>query len=256
MTLEARDLAFGYRAHPVGSGIDLSLEPGRVLCLLGPNGSGKTTLMKTLLGLLPPQGGEIRLEGRSLAQWKPRERAARLAYVPQAAETFFDFSLAEMVEMGRTSHRGLFARPSRRDAEVARQALDTLGISALADRPIHRVSGGERQLALIARALATEASLLVLDEPTANLDFGNQMRVLAEIKRLRDRGIAILLCSHDPGHALEVADEVLLIQKGKTFARGAPAEVITDANLSRLYGIEVHYHGPHARPVPPAPRPT
>jgi iron complex transport system ATP-binding protein len=210
--------------------------------------------MKTLLGLLPAQGGEVLLDGRPLAAWNPRERAARLAYVPQAAETFFDFSLAEMVEMGRTAHRGLFARPSKGDAQIARAALTTLGIEPLADRPIHRVSGGERQLALIARALATEASLMVLDEPTANLDFGNQMRVLAQIARLRERGIAILLCSHDPGHALEVADEALLIQKGKTFTRGTPAEVITDANLSRLYGIEVRYHGPHARPVHPAPR--
>ena len=254
MSLEARALAFGYRGHPVGSGVDLALEPGRVLCLLGPNGSGKTTLMKTLLGLLPPQGGEVRLDGRALDEWPPRERASRMAYVPQAAETFFDFSLVEMVEMGRTSHRGLFARPSPRDGEVARQALATLNISGLADRPIHRVSGGERQLALIARALATEATVLILDEPTANLDFGNQMRVMAEIKRLRERGMAILLCSHDPGHALEVADEVLLIQEGKTFARGTPEEMITDDNLSRLYGIEVHYHGPHARPVPPPPR--
>jgi iron complex transport system ATP-binding protein len=161
-----------------------------------------------------------------------------------------------MVEMGRTAHRGIFARPSRRDAEVAHRALETLGISALAERPIHRVSGGERQLALIARALATEATLLVLDEPTANLDFGNQMRVLSEIRRLREDGMSILLCSHDPGHALEAADEVLLIQKGKTFARGSPTEVITDENLSRLYGIEVHYHGPHARPVQPPPRPA
>ena len=254
MSLEARALAFGYRNHPVGSGIDLALERGRVLCLLGPNGSGKTTLMKTLLGLLSPQGGEVRLEGRALSDWKPQERAARLAYVPQAAETFFDFTVGEMVEMGRTAHRGLFARPSRRDAEIARAALETLGIAALTERPIHRVSGGERQLALIARALATEAAMLVLDEPTANLDFGNQMRVLAEIARLRERGIAILLCSHDPGHALEVADEVLLIQRGRTFARGPAAEVITDGNLSRLYGIEVNYHGPHVRPRHPPPR--
>jgi len=254
MSLEARDLSFGFRGRVVGSGIDLALAPGRVLCLLGPNGSGKTTLMRTLLGLLPRLGGEIRLDGRDLESWSPRERASRLGYVPQSAETFFDFSLIEMVEMGRTAHRGIFARPSRRDGEAARQALETLGISTLAERPIHGVSGGERQLALIARALATEASLLVLDEPTANLDFGNQMRVLAEIVRLKERGIAILLCSHDPGHALEVADEVLLIREGRTFARGTPAETITDANLSRLYGIEVHYHGPHARPHRPAPR--
>ena len=256
MSLDARGLAFGYPGRPVGSGIDLTLGPGRVLCLLGPNGSGKTTLMKTLLGLLPRQGGEILLDGRDVAELTPRERAGRLAYVPQAAEMYFDFSLEEMVEMGRTAHRGLFARPSRRDAQIARQSLETLGIAALAERPIHRVSGGERQLALIARALATEASFLVLDEPTANLDFGNQMRVLGEIERLRGRGIAVLLCSHDPGHALQVADEVLLIQGGRTFARGAAADVVTDANLSRLYGIEVHYHGPHARPVHPAPRPS
>jgi len=253
MSLEARALAFGYRNHPVGSGIDLALEPGRVVCLLGPNGSGKTTLMKTLLGLLPAQGGVITLDGRELSGWTARERATRLAYVPQAAETFFDFSIVEMVGMGRTAHRGVFARPSRRDDWIAREALEKLGITALADRPIHRVSGGERQLALIARALATEASMLVLDEPTANLDFGNQMRVLAEIDRLRGRGFAILLCSHDPGHALEVADEVLLIREGRAFARGRPAEAITDESLSRLYGIEVHYHGPHARPHRPAP---
>ena len=254
MTLEARALAFGYPGRPVGSGIDLTLEKGRVLCLLGPNGSGKTTLMKTLLGLLPAQGGEVRVDGRDVASLGARERASALAYVPQAAETHFDYSLAEMVEMGRTSHRGLFARPAPADARIAREALETLGIAALAERPIHRVSGGERQLALIARALATEAPLLVLDEPTANLDFGNQMRVLGEVVRLRERGIGILLCSHDPGHALEVADEVLLIKGGKTFARGRAADAITDDNLSRLYGIEVHYHGPHVRPRLQAPR--
>ena len=163
MTLEARGLAFGYPARPVGSGIDLILEKGRVLCLLGPNGSGKTTLMKTLLGLLPAQAGEVRIDGRDVASLTARERASVLAYVPQAAETFFDYTLAEMVEMGRTSHRGLFARPAPRDMRIAREALETLGIAALAERPIHRVSGGERQLALIARALATEAALLVLD---------------------------------------------------------------------------------------------
>jgi len=252
MSLQSRNLAFGYRGRSVGSGVDIALEPGRVLCLLGPNGSGKTTLMRTLLGLLPPLAGEVHLDGRPLADWKPHERARRVAYVPQAAETYFDFSVAEMVGMGRTAHRGLFARPSRRDAQVASEALASMRIEALADRPIHGVSGGERQLALIARALATEAALLVLDEPTANLDFGNQVRVLAEIVRLRERGIAVLLCSHDPGHALEVADEVLLIKDGKTFARGIPSDVINDANLSSLYGIEVHYHGPHVRPVRPA----
>ena len=240
MKLEARGLAYGYPTRVVGEGIDLTLAQGEVTCLLGPNGSGKTTLMKTLLGLLPARAGRVALEDRDIGDWTARERAARLAYVPQAAESYFDFSVLEMVEMGRTAHRGVFERPGPRDRKAALEALDRLGLAALAHRPIHGVSGGERQLTLIARALATEARLLVLDEPTANLDFGNQSRVLAEIGRLRDAGIGILLCTHDPDHALIAADRALLLRNGQALAQGDAAEILVAQNLSRLYGVTVH----------------
>ena len=192
--------------------------------------------MRTLLGLQPAIGGEVSLDGRPLAAWGPGERARRLAYVPQAAESYFDFSLLEMVEMGRAAHRGVFASPGKRDREAARAALERMAVGELADRPIHAVSGGERQLALIARALATEAGYVVMDEPTANLDYGNQSRVLEEIARLRATGIGVLVSTHHPEHAFRVADRVLLLAAGTLVAQGPTAATLTAAALSSLYG--------------------
>ena len=241
MTLAARGLGFGFRDHAVGRALDCSLGAGEVVCLLGPNGSGKSTLMRTLLGLLPRLAGEVTLDGRDLAAWPAAERARRLAWVPQAADSYFDFSLREMVEMGRTAHRGVFASPAARDREIAHAALERLGIAQLADRPIHGVSGGERQLALIARALATEAGYLVMDEPTANLDYGNQSRVLEEVARLRESGIGILVSTHHPEHAFRLADRVLLLAGGSLVAQGPTLATLTSEALSSLYGrpIEV-----------------
>jgi iron complex transport system ATP-binding protein len=241
MTLAARALDFGFRDHVVGRGLDCALEAGEVVCLLGPNGSGKSTLMRTLLGLQARIAGEVTLDGRDLAAWGAAERARRLAWVPQAADSFFDFSLREMVEMGRTAHRGVFASPAAKDRDVAAAALDRLGIAPLADRPIHAVSGGERQLALIARALATEAGYLVMDEPTANLDYGNQARVLEEIARLKEAGIGVLVSTHHPEHAFRVADRVLLLSCGTLVAQGPTLAALTSESLSALYGrpIEV-----------------
>jgi iron complex transport system ATP-binding protein len=241
VTLAARALAFGFRERVVGRGVELAIPAGEVVCLLGPNGSGKTTLLRTLLGLIPPLGGSVTLDDRPLAEWPARERAKRLAYVPQAAESYFDFSVLEMVEMGRTAHRGIFSRPGARDIERAGAALDRLGIAALAERPIHRVSGGERQLALIARALATEATHILMDEPAANLDFGNQALVLEEIARLRGAGATVLFSTHHPDHALRIADRVVMLAKGGMMAAGRTDEVVNSENLSALYGraIEV-----------------
>lgn len=241
MTLEARALDFGYGRHAVGRALGASFAAGEVVALLGPNGSGKSTLMRTLLGLQPPLGGEVRLEGRAIGSWGDAERARRLAYVPQAADSYFDFSLREMVEMGRTAHRGVFASPSPKDREIAAQCLARLGIAALADRPVNAVSGGERQLALIARALATEAAFVVMDEPTANLDFGNQARVLDEIARLRSAGIGLLVSTHHPEHAFRIADRALLLRAGQLVAAGPTAATLTSESLSALYGrpIEV-----------------
>jgi len=239
MTLAARGLTFGFRDHPVGAGVDLTLSPGEVVCLLGPNGSGKTTLLRTLLGLLAPLAGGVTLDDRALDAWPARERASRLAYVPQAAESYFDFSLLEMVEMGRITHRGVFAQPAARDHDRAQAALDRLGIGALGPRPIHRVSGGERQLALIARALATEATHILMDEPAANLDFGNQALILEEIARLRASGAAVLFSTHHPDHALRIADRVVMIRDARVMAAGATDQVVNSENLSALYGRPV-----------------
>ena len=239
MMLAAQGLAFGFPGRLVGSGLELALERGTALCVLGPNGAGKTTLFRTLLGLIPPLEGRVTLAGRDLAAIDRAAIARSLAYVAQASPVIFDFTLLEIVEMGRTAHLGAFAQPGRRDRDVARRSLERLGIGALAHRAFGSVSGGERQLALIARALATQAACNVMDEPTAHLDFGNQSRVLDEIAALRDAGISILLCSHDPDHAFRVADQVLLLEHGKVLACGPKAEVLTAENLSRLYGMSV-----------------
>jgi iron complex transport system ATP-binding protein len=239
MTLAAHGLDFGYPGRVIGRGLDVALAGSEVLCVLGPNGAGKTTLFRTLLGLLPALGGRVTVGGREMAALSRAEIAREVAYVPQASSSYFDFSLAEMVEMGRTAHLGPFTRPTARDREIARAAIERMGISALADRPVGGVSGGERQLALIARALATEAKSLVMDEPTANLDFGNQARVLSEIARLRNAGVAVLLCTHDPDHALQVADRALLLRGGQALAIGPVREVLSSDHLTALYGIPV-----------------
>jgi iron complex transport system ATP-binding protein len=239
MTLAAHALAYGFGTHAIGRGVELELGAARVACLLGPNGSGKTTLLRTLLGLLPPIAGRVELDARAVGDWAARARAGRLAYVPQAAESYFDFSVLEMVEMGRTVHRGVFGQPGPGDREHAHRALGRLGIAHLAERPIDRVSGGERQLALIARALATEATHLVMDEPTANLDFGNQALILDVVASLRASGVAVLFSTHHPEHALRIADDAILLRAGGVMASGATREVVTTRSLSALYGAPV-----------------
>jgi iron complex transport system ATP-binding protein len=239
MRLEARALAFGYPGKPVGRCVDLAVGADDVLCLLGPNGAGKTTLFKTLLGLLPLQGGEIRIGGAPLDRLKRRDIAQRIAYIPQAHTPPFPFAVRDVVLMGRTARLGPFESPGRADRDAAERALDLLGIAALADADYTRISGGQRQLALIARALAQETPLLVMDEPTASLDFGNQALVLREIRRLVDQGFGIVLSTHDPDHAFACATRVMLLHDGRVLAEGAPSDVLTPDHMQRMYGVAV-----------------
>ncbi len=239
MRIEAEALAFGYPEHPVGRDASLSIGAGEVLCLLGPNGCGKTTLFRTLLGLLPPQGGRVLLSGEDIRQLSRAETARRMAYVPQAQAAIFPYTALDLVLMGRIAHRGMFAGPTKDDIAISHQALADLGIAALAERDVTRLSGGQRQLVIVARALAQAAPLIVMDEPTASLDFGNQVRVLSEVRRLADRGIAIVLSTHDPDHAFAVATSVALMSEGRIIDCGIPNEVLTAESLRRVYGVDV-----------------
>ena len=239
MKLEVQSLAFGFPGRTIGRDVGFSLGAGEVLCVLGPNGGGKTTLFRTLLGLLERHSGSIGLAGQPLEQLSRGEIARRVGYVPQGHSAYFAFTVREFVLMGRTAHLGIFSSPSGNDFAVAARALDSLGIAHLAEKPVTEISGGERQLALVARALAQEPKLLVLDEPTANLDFGNQVRVLQRIGALAASGIAILFSSHDPDHAFLCARRALLLAEGRVLEIGAPREVIRADTLERMYGVSV-----------------
>ena len=238
-TIEARSLDFGYPRHPVGHDVTLALHNGEVVALLGPNGSGKTTLFKTMLGLLKPTGGRVELDGADVGRMPRSEVARRIAYVPQAHIGYFPFSVIDVVTMGRTAHLSPFAQPSSSDRAQAHAALERVGVADLADAIYTRISGGERQLVLVARALAQGTPLIVMDEPTASLDFGNQVRVLAEIERLKASGIGVLLSTHDPDQALQLADRVALLHEGRLLADESPELAITADRLRRLYGVDI-----------------
>lgn len=237
--LEVRDLAFGFPGRTVGRDVGFTLAAGEVMCVLGPNGGGKTTLFRTILGLLEPHGGAVRVENADLHELSRSEVARRVGYVPQGHAGYFAFTVREFVLMGRTTHLGAFASPAKRDVLVAERALESLGIADLADRPVTEISGGERQLVLVARALAQQPKLLVLDEPTASLDFGNQVRVLERMGALAASGIAVLFSSHEPDHAFLCAERALLLGEGRVLEIGAPRDVIRADTLERLYGVSV-----------------
>jgi iron complex transport system ATP-binding protein len=237
--LEARDLAFGWSAaSPLGRGLSFGVDAGEIVCILGPNGGGKTTLFRTLTGLLPALGGEIRLLSDALSSLDRAAIARRVAVVPQSHQIVFPFAVEDFVLMGRTAHLPLFATPGRADRAAARAALEELGIAHLATRSYNAISGGERQLVLFARALAQAPRAIVLDEPTASLDFGNQVKVLQMLRGLAARGLAVLISTHDPDHAFLVADRALLLHGGAFAAAGAPRDAITPATLRLLYGVE------------------
>ena len=237
--LEVDDLAFGFPGRTVGRGVSFRLGAGETLCVLGPNGGGKSTLFRTVLGLLAPHEGAVNIGGKPLGQLARAQVAREIGYVPQGHAAYFAYSVREFVLMGRTAHLGPFASPGKKDLHVAGEALQSLGIAHLAAKPVTEISGGERQLALVARALAQEPRILVLDEPTASLDFGNQVRVLEKITALARSGIAILFSSHDPDHAFLCAQRALLLAEGRILEIGAPREVIRPDTLERMYGVSV-----------------
>jgi iron complex transport system ATP-binding protein len=235
--LAVEGLTTGYRGHVVGRDLSLSLKSGEVLALLGPNGSGKTTLFRTLLGLIPRLGGRILFDGADLGAAGSSERARLFGYVPQAASGYFPYTVREIVLMGRTPHIGAVSGPSRRDRAVADAAIGRLEIETLAEREFTRISGGERQLALIARALAQEAPFLVMDEPTASLDFANQLKMLGLMRELAAEGLGIVFSTHHPDQALAVATHAALMRDGGLQGTGPASDVLTGEHLSALFGV-------------------
>jgi iron complex transport system ATP-binding protein len=238
MTLEVDGLCCGYGGREVLRGVSFTVARGEIVCLLGPNGAGKTTLFKAILGFLRPGAGRVTVDGRDTRSWGRREFARTVAYIPQSHVPPFPFTVEDVVAMGRTAYLGAFGSPGPDDSRIAREAMESLGILGLRNRPYTEISGGERQMALIARAIAQDASFLVMDEPTSNLDFGNQMLVLRQVRALAARGLGVVMTSHAPNHAFLCSDKVLLMGP-RGIAAGAPEEVITEASMKEVYGVEV-----------------
>ena len=237
--LEVRDLRAGYGDKEIVHGVSFDIPRGQFVCVIGANGCGKSTVLKNLLGLIKPFGGSVRIDGKELSDMDERERAQHFAYIPQAHTPPFPFKVSDVVILGRTPYlTGIATGASKKDQVVAYRAMQQLSIENLADATYTELSGGQQQLVLIARALAQQPDLLVMDEPTASLDFGNQQLVLSCVYRLSRLGMAVLMVTHDPDHALFCSDRVIMMEDGNVIGDGTPEQIVTTENLRRIYGTE------------------
>jgi len=237
--LEVRDLCFSYGSRTIIRDVSFSLERGELLGLLGPNGSGKTTLFRCILGLDNNYKGEVFLEGENIRNKNPAGMARLAAYVPQAHHPTFNYTVMDMVLMGTTSGEREWALPGRRQKTAAEEALAKINFLDFRNRNFRELSGGEQQMVLIARALAQQTRILVMDEPTANLDYGNQLRLLMTISGLSRNGYSILLSTHNPDHAFLFARRVMALHNHELTAMGPPADVLTPELIHTLYGVKV-----------------
>ncbi len=249
MNLVVSDIHYAYGEHKVLKGFDFSAEYGEMIYILGVNGAGKSTLFSCILGHEVPSRGYVCINGKNINTFSEIQMARQMAYIPQFTRSAFNYSVLDMVLMGRTSHISLFNTPSREDKKLARELLEKMGVGHLAKRNFLEISGGERRLALIARALLQEAKILIMDEPCANLDYGNAIRVQKQLKALTDEGYLILQSSHDPQHVLLFADRVVVLNNGKVQISGAPSEVMTEELLKDIYQIPVKIDGDMLKPI-------
>lgn len=245
MTLSVQNLEFTYGARPVLKDVSFTAQAGEVLAVLGPNGAGKSTLFRCILHLLAFQKGRVDIGGVNTAGLHPKELAAIVAYVPQSHYPAFNFSVTDMVLMGTTVHVPDFSVPGKEQMRTAGEAMERIGISYLKDRAYMELSGGEQQLVLIARALAQKAKVLIMDEPTASLDYGNQQKILRRIRSLAEEGYAVLQSMHNPDQAFLYADKVLALSDGRVRASGAPKDVIKEELIKELYQINVRVESLH-----------
>lgn len=239
MSIKVEGLSFSYGAKQVLSDVDFSAEYGQFMSVLGPNGVGKSTLFRCMLGLLKPTEGCMTIDGRNISEMSTEELARNIAYIPQSHSPVFNFSVLDMVQMGTTAQLGKFSSPGQKHREIAENALERLGIAHLKERGYRHISGGERQLVLIARAIAQQAKILVMDEPSANLDFGNRIRVMQTVKKLTEDGYAVIQSTHDPEQAFLYSDRILALHGGRVLACGAPENIVCAEIISELYGVDV-----------------
>lgn len=239
MKLEIKNGACGYRDTVIIDNIDIGFEQGEIVGILGPNGVGKTTMFKSILGLLPLISGYVTLDGVDKNTISAKEFSRNVGYVPQSNNPPFPFTVPDVVVMGRISRLKRFERPTIKDYMIAYEVLDTLKVSYLRNKVFTEISGGERQMVLIARALAQNPNLLVMDEPTANLDLGNQIKVLSTIKKLSKMGLGVLMTTHSPDHAFLCCDRIILLTKSKEILVGSVDEIVKEENLKKAYDIDV-----------------
>ena len=241
MIYEVNDLTFKYPEgdRKVLDRASLSLGEGEILCILGPNGAGKTTLLNCMAGLLVPESGSIRLCGRDLSSMKQKEIAGAVGYVPQLHTPAFDYRALDFVLMGRAPKTGVFGRPSAEDEAMCMEVLASMGIEHLADKSYLNISGGERQQLLIARAIVQEPRVVLFDEPTAHLDYGNQHRILKRVKQMAEDGFSVIITTHNPDHALLLGDKAAIVGRDGSITEGSCDEIVTEERLGEVYGIDI-----------------
>ena len=232
-------LSFSYGEEQTLRDVCFSAEQGKLAALIGPNGAGKSTLFKCILKFLRGYEGRVLLDGRDMKEMSRAEIARKIAYIPQTTIPVFNYAVIDIVLMGMTSGLKLLETPGRNHIERAEQVLDELGIFHLRNRGFGRISGGERQLVLLARAIVQDARILIMDEPTANLDYGNQLRVMEQICQLAKAGYTVIMSTHNPEHALIFADISFVLKDGRVVAAGPSAEVLTEDLMKDLYDVEV-----------------
>ena len=249
MTLSVEHLSFSYHRQEVLRDISFDLKPGEVLSVLGPNGVGKSTLFRCILNFLQGYTGRVLVGDTDVRTCTQRERAQKIAYIPQVHRPTFGYTVLDTVLMGTARQLNVFTLPKSEQIDQAHAALERVGAEYLAERDFSRLSGGEQQLVLIARAIAQQADVLIMDEPTSALDYGNQWRLLTQVRRLADEGYGVLLSTHNPQHAMSFADRILALAGGQVAALGRPGEALTPELLHRLYDIEVGFAQTHSGPV-------
>ncbi len=239
MLLEIRNVCGGYGHGDVVKNVSCQADAGEILCMMGPNGCGKTTLFRMLLGSVPLGQGSIRIDGKETVCMSPKELASLVAYIPQSHTPIFAYTVLDVVIMGRAAHFSAFETPKEIDRQAAFDALEKVNALHLANQKYTTLSGGQRQLILIARAICQSAKILVMDEPEANLDYANHQLLMEVVEDLAQKGYCILMSTHAPEHPVSHGSKVLLMRQGQVSAFGSPERVITPENLEAVYGIEM-----------------